>query len=125
MTAFWSIRRWEMKSLKLALVALACVAAAGCATSRGLEGESGDPVADAKQAFNHGDERLVGFSSISIVIPGVSGDQIYLEKVRTKFGLRYLNGGGNASETYGATYNRTLLTLKGCQLDDPMAGCQR
>jgi len=114
-----------MKSLKLALVALACMAVIGCATSRGLEGESGDPVADAKQAFNHGDERLVGFSSISIVIPGVSGDQVYLAKVKAKFGLRFLNGTNSDSEAYGATYNRTLLSLKGCQVDDPMARCQR
>lgn len=114
-----------MKSLKLAMVAFACVTMAGCTTSRGLEGESGDPVADAKQAFNHGDERLVGFSSISIVIPGVKGDQEYLGKVKTKFGLRYLDGGNSASEAYGTTYNQTLLSLKGCQPDDPMARCQR
>ena len=114
-----------MKSVRLTMVALACVTMAGCATSRGLEGESGDPVADATQAFNHGDERLVDFASISLVIPGVKGDQIYLEKVKTKFGARHLNGGSSASEAYGAAYNQTILTLKGCQLDDPMGRCKR
>ncbi len=114
-----------MKSMKLALIALACLTLAGCATSRSLEGESGDPIVDARQAFNYGDERLVAFSSIVTVIPGVSGDQVYIAKVTAKFGLRFLNGTNSDSETYGATYNRTILTLKGCQLDDPMARCKR
>jgi len=114
-----------MKTARLALAFLACISAAGCATTRSLEGETGDPVADARQAFNYGDERLVAFSTIVNVIPGVSGDRLYISKVTAKFGLRYLNGTNSDSEAYGAAYNRTLLTLKGCQLDDPMARCKR
>ena len=114
-----------MKSVKRAVAALACITMAGCATSRGLEGESGNAVTDARQAFNYGDERLLALPSIGIIIPGVGGDQVYLSKIQAKFGVRYLNGTNTDSETYGATYNQTLLSLKGCQLDDPMARCKR
>ncbi len=119
------LRGGIMKALATVLIAAACAALAGCATTRGLEGETGDAVTDANKAFNFGDHRLLVMNTIDYDVPGVSGDRNYLSNVRAKFGVRHTKGTITDSGIYATTYNRTILSLKGCQVEDPMAACQR
>ena len=105
-------------------VAAAGLALAGCATVDNAENNP-DPLDAAQRAFDHNHWELMALPSITLVIPGVAGDQTYLENVKRKFGLRSTQGTAGGDVHYAETYNHKLLELRGCDLHDPMARCKR
>jgi len=111
-------------SFKGLWIMAAALAMTGCATVKNAE-TNPDPLDAAQRAFDHNEWQLMALPSITIVIPGVSGDQTYLENVKLKFGLRATQGTTSADVQYAETYNHKMLELRGCDLHDPMARCKR
>ncbi len=111
-------------SLKLIPVLAASLIVTGCATVDNTENNP-DPLDAAQRAFDHNHWELMALPSIAIVIPGVEGDQTYLENVKLKFGLRVTQGTASGDVKYAETYNHKLLELRGCDAHDPMKRCKR
>lgn len=113
-----------MSSKFLLAITVAGLVLAGCATVDNAE-TNPDPLDAAQRAFNHDDWQLMALPAITIVIPGVAGDQTYLENVKKKFGLRYTKGTASGDVLYAETYNHKILDLRGCDVHDPMARCKK
>ncbi len=111
--------------VKPALVLSLMLACTACATTRVPEGETGDPVADAQWNFKHGDYSLAAINAVTLQIPGVAGDSELILKIAARLGVHYLNGSNSQSETYGATYNQTMIDLRGCDKTDLLGRCKK
>ncbi|MGN6422687.1 MAG: hypothetical protein ACTHLA_05180 [Asticcacaulis sp.] len=107
--------------LVILVIGLVC---ADCAT-RGWEGETGDPIADARSDFSHGHEELLAVNGVRLEIPGVKGDVIYTDKVVQKFGVQLLKSPTSRSIDYGTKYNMEKLRLWGCDIHKPLGTCVR
>ncbi len=113
-----------MSSKFLLAIAAAGLVLTGCATVNNAE-TNPDPLDAAQRAFNHDEWQLMALPSITIVIPGVTGDQTYLENVKKKFGLRYTKGTASGDVQYAETYNHKILELRGCDAHDLMQRCKK
>lgn len=113
-----------MSVKSLLIVAASGLILTGCATVDNAE-TNPDPLDAAQRAFDHNNWELMALPAITIVIPGVAGDQTYLENVKRKFSLRYTKGTTSGDVQYAETYNHKMLDLRGCDAHDPMARCKK
>ena len=120
-----------MSAATRGLIAAVVLACAGCASitpthlaGRPLEGQTGDPVADANWYFRYGDYSLAAINAVNLVIPSIGGDDEYVRRVGMKYGVHYLNGVTTDSVRYGETYNHTMLRLRGCDETNLFARCK-
>ncbi len=114
--------RSVLKPVLALVLMLVCTA---CATTRVPEGETGDPVADASWSFKHGDYSLAAINTVTLQIPGVPGNSELILKIAARLGVHYLNGSNSQSETYGATYNQSMIDLRGCDKNDLLGRCKK